>query len=256
MISRDGFTKLTSKPTNFDLAFPGLQDNEKLEAIFQVENARKNLDKYNGPEMAASVAQYEELIRKYAKKYDIPPDFLIGMIMLESKGDRFAVSEAGAKGLTQMGDLIAKKHNLYISDGDDDDRFDPEKIIEATASELAQSKEKEGTLAGAVQEWHMGEPHYQGFKRSFLAKMGVNLPDINVQPEGDSPDALKNAYDEAGFRINLYRLATIQKGVSPFKIFKDPEIHEIIQDPVWNDTENYIPYALAGIDKFYQEKPK
>ncbi len=256
MPSQVEFEKLTSKPTNFDLAFPGLYDSEKLEAISQVQNARESLDEYNGPEMAANVAQYDELIRKSAKENDISADILFGIVGLESKGDKFAVSSAGAKGLTQMGDLVARKHNLRLSDGEDDDRFDPEKIIPATANELAQLSEKEGTIAGAIQEWHMGEDHYQGFKRSFLARMGVVLPDINVQPENDSPEALQRAYEEASFRINLYKLTTIQRGVSPFKIFKDPKIHEIVQDSAWNDTENYIPYVLAAIDKYYQEKPK
>ncbi len=256
MPSQVEFEKLTAKPTNFDLAFPGLYDSEKLEAIYKVQNTRESLDEYNGPEMAAEISQYEELIRQSAKKYDFPADILIGIVGLESKGDRFAQSSAGAKGLTQMGDLVARKHNLHISDGEDDDRFDPEKIIPATARELAQLSEKEGTIAGAVQEWHMGEPHYQGFKRRWLAKMGVVLPDINVQPEDDSWEVLKDAHDEAIFRINLYKLTTIQRGVSPFKIFKDPEIHEITKDPAWNDTENYIPYVLAAIDKYYEEKPK
>lgn len=256
MPSQIEFERLTGKPTNFDLAFPGLADIEKLDAIYQVEEARADLDSHNGPEMAANISEYDALIRASAEKYDISSDMIIGIVGLESKGDRFAQSRAGAKGLTQMGDLVAKKHNLHISEGNDDDRFDPEKIIPATASELAQLRDKEGTLAGAVQEWHMGEDQYQGFKRTFLAKMGVDVPDINVQPENDSPEAMQRAYEEASFRINLYKIVTTQKGICPFKIFKDPEIHEKIQDPAWDNTENYIPLTLAVIDKYYQEKPK
>lgn len=66
-------------------------------------------------EEAEEIAKWVYL---YSKRYDLPPELILAMITVESHFDRFAVSDAGARGLMQVmpfwkEELGAPEDNLF-----------------------------------------------------------------------------------------------------------------------------------------------
>lgn len=48
------------------------------------------------------IKEYATLINKHSKEYDVDPFLIAGLMKVESRFDRYAVSDAGALGLTQV----------------------------------------------------------------------------------------------------------------------------------------------------------
>lgn len=78
-----------------------------------------------------SVEEYKEFIEVYAKKYDIDPFLILGVIDAESGFDKEAVSSVGARGLMQImpetGKWIASQ--IDILNFKEEELFDPETNI-------------------------------------------------------------------------------------------------------------------------------
>ena len=70
-----------------------------------------------------------------AKKWQLPPGFLIRLIWTESRFDPDAISPKGAGGIAQFMPATAKKRGLI-------DRFDPKSALRASAHYLAEFKHK------------------------------------------------------------------------------------------------------------------
>ncbi len=104
--------------------------SEEKKAVDSPEMAKNFISKFN-----SRLLQYNIIIKRAAKRFDIPQEIIKSVIMAESGGDNYAKAKTtSAKGLMQTIDstfLMAKKglekQGIYISD----DPFDPESSIMA-----------------------------------------------------------------------------------------------------------------------------
>jgi len=197
-------------------------------------------------------SQYESLIRNTAKAHGVPEELLLGLAMYESEGQANYVSDKGCKGLTAMGDEIALKHNLKISDGDDDERLDPDKILPATASELREYFERLGDWGLAFQEWHVGRTQlYDELLRPYFASAhGEDLPSINVAPTDATSEAKVAADLETQKILELYKQKIDQYQVTVYHLFKNPQIQELVSSSGWEGTDHYLPRIMGSYAMF------
>ena len=78
---------------------------------------------------------YDSLILKYAKKYEVEPDFVRAVIKAESRFDKGATSYCGAQGLMQL--MPATARSLGVNNA-----YDPEQNIEGGTKFLSQLLKK------------------------------------------------------------------------------------------------------------------
>jgi len=95
-------------------------------------------------------AQFEHLIKRYAKQFGVDPNLVRAIIQAESGFDPFATSIKGAQGLMQLMPETAK--DLSVQDA-----YDPEENIRAGVRYLKQMLEKfKGNLSLAVAAFNAG----------------------------------------------------------------------------------------------------
>lgn len=117
------------------------------------------------PKVQAAIpdyAEYEPFIVSAAKRFNLPPEVLRGVISIESSGDARAVSPKGAQGLMQVMpgtyDDLAKRYGLGANAND------PENNIMAGAAYLAEMRDRYGgDMAKALAAYNAGPG---GFERS------------------------------------------------------------------------------------------
>lgn len=118
--------------------------NEQIENILKVNNFDDLVT------ICKKIESYSETINKYAKKYNINPEYLFGLIFIESKGDSLSYnSSTDAKGLCQFTPETAKEFNLS-------DRENPHESINATSKFINYYQKFLGTEDLAVASFHMG----------------------------------------------------------------------------------------------------
>ncbi len=247
------FEALVGKgPTFLHLVYPNLPSQDMDIAKREAFEAGQFLLDYD---RILRTAQYEDLIRNNAKSQGVPEELLLGLVIAESGGDPKAVSDKGAKGLTQMMDEMAEKHGLQISGGDDDERFDPEKIVPPTARGLREEFERFGNWGLAFQAWHVGDGNlYKLLKLHVATAHGEELPDIKVEPDNDSPEAKAVADLEAERRKELYKDKIQAYGVTVYNIFKNPQVQEVSSGEAWENTDQYLPRIIGSAAMFEGNK--
>lgn len=113
------------------------------------------------------VAQYAILIDKYASQNKIDPYLLAGLMRVESRFDRYAVSDAGALGLTQV---VPKWHREKIkalkSSFGHFDIFEPEHNVALGSMILAEYMIKSKTKIGSLLRYNGS----LGMKKATYAK--------------------------------------------------------------------------------------
>lgn len=239
-------TTVQKPSTEFDLVYPNLSGETRqaaLDAVFEAQevmlpNILPNLER---------IKSYELLIRESAKAAQVPENLLLGLVIAESQGDPEAVSPVGAKGLTQMMDAMAQKYNLKISDGEDDERLMPEKILPASAKELKEAHDlRYGDWGLAFWEWHVGAPQvHEALKVYFSEKYQEELEDINVKPANDSAEAESTATAEAIRRIAINK-AKIQGRVNLADLFQNQTVAGMFTGEGWNKTDEYVSRIVAS----------
>ncbi|OGD88423.1 hypothetical protein A3J17_03835 [Candidatus Curtissbacteria bacterium RIFCSPLOWO2_02_FULL_40_11] len=232
--------------TEFDLVYGGLSGESRrgaLAEIFRVQGLMlPNINPHLG-----RIKQKEELVRKSAREAQVPEDLLLGLVITESLGDAKAVSYAKAKGLSQMMDPMAQKYNLRISQGDDDERFIPEKILAATAKELKEAFDtRYGDWGLALWEWHAGTGQvFRALRVYFSEKYGEELEDINVVVADETPDAQQKATAEAMRRI-VHNKSRIEGRVNMYDLFQNQSIAGMFEGEEWDVTHEYVPRIVAS----------
>lgn len=241
-------------PKPFEEAYGNLLPGEKEEALqFVIENGAKMENMSN--EQIARVLQYKGIVEKSVENTPIPSDLLLGLIAVESKGDRFAVSSTGVHlGLTQMSEGIARKHGLAVTGDENDERFIPEKIIPATAAELSEYMEVYGDdISLTLDTWHAGMGNVSGLIQTYVENsFGYRLPDFG---NGTDPEIVKLYTDEvAGTRTNETETPTsgdqidVRRGtrINSFRLLQDPETAEIIKGESWDNHDLYSPSVITS----------
>jgi hypothetical protein len=223
------------------LVYRGLSDEDLEIAKEDAVEAGKSLTDYG---RISRTAKYESRIRDIAEKHGVPGELFLGFVMYESEGFANSVSPTGAgeKGLTQMDDAMAQKHGLRTSDGNDDERFDPEKILPASAEELVEAYERLGDWGLAFQQWHVGmsQLYDEILKPYFLSAHDEDLPSIGETPESE----VQKVHE-------LYKAKIKQYKVTVYHLFKNPQIQEVVSGPRWYATDQYLPRILGSAGAYY-----
>jgi|SRR3989344_2296991 len=241
----------------FKAVFADLTSDEKRGALERVREAKALMLGILKNQVIENVSFNEDLIIKSAREKGVPESLLLGMVIMESSGNEKAVSGVGAKGLTQMMDGMAVKHELNINDGDDDERFIPEKILPATATELVEQYGRYGDWSLAVWDWHAGNKNVYTALQVYLKEAyREELPDINVYPSDESEEAKAVATVEADRRIRLFREAIGQHKITVYQLFENPTITEMFSGEEWNMTDEYVFRVVAASEAYLEEKRK
>ena len=250
----------------FKTIFPNLTEEERALALEQVRKGKVVMLNNLTNEAIVRIADNEDLIRSSAKRLgasDEVANLLVGLVITESNGRADALGEPDektgeqAKGLTQMLEAMAQKHNLTISGGQDDERFIPEKILPATALELLEYYSKFGNWGLAIWSWHAGEPQVYEAVRVYLSeKFDKELLDINVVPANDSPEAQAEATAVALQRMDEYKRAIRDYNVTIFHLFSHPTIRTMFSGKGWNMTDEYVYRVIGAQEAYFEEKSK
>lgn len=229
--------KEEEKETVVDLLYPWSNKSEEVGIREYVEKEKTVWGANINTEVIKSVVGIEDLIRQSARDYGMPEELLIGLVITESLGNPNAESlkelpwEERARGLTQMMKFLAEKNGLKVSPGEEDERFDPKKILPVTAKLLRQYYENHGNWGDAFEEWHMGLPNLFYLKRIALGSFGVRVENRQIRTLSE-----QNKLDS----YNMYRVTEIQKII----FNPDPKKNK------WDHPEIFLPRILAAIEKF------
>lgn len=231
--------EMLPRETSFNLLYGNLSNRQKMDARMEIAREKQIIESNLSFGQLADIESYESLIKSSAEKYDVPADLLLGLVIVESRGDPFAISDAGAKGLTQMMDEMAQNHNLKISDDLGDQRFNPELILPAAAREISEAHSRYGDWSLALWEWHAGAPQVYEAIKIYLSNRNLDLPDINVESE-----------EEAMARMGEYKKAIAARKINVYKLFKDQAVSEMFRGREWDQTEKYVPRIAAAAEIF------
>lgn len=194
-----------------------------------------------------------------SNKAGVPYHALLGIVITESHGDRMAVAQQDVeakkdnpdteihKGLTGMSESMARKYNLKVSDGDDDERFISSKILEATAEELLESFGQFNGQDGENKDW--GIPTFEWVAgrgrvylafQKFLEDEGIVKYDVpqNVPP-GESATAIATGL------ISDYQRVIREQKINIFTLLKDQNIAQVFEDLDWASIKPYVS-RVAG----------
>src|SRR5260221_9506832 len=95
------------------------------------------------------MADYTQLVKKYAKLHGVAPDLVLAVIAAESSGNPLARSKKGAQGLMQLMSSTAKELGVT-------DPFDPAQNIEAGTRYLGQLLKQFPDQRSAVAAYNFG----------------------------------------------------------------------------------------------------
>ena len=136
------------------------------------------------------MANYDDLVEAAAKKWNVDPALVKGVIRTESGGNPKATSPVGAQGLMQLMPGIAKTYGVK-------DAYDPAQNIDAGTRLLAENLDRFGNVQDALRAYHGGldkknwGEKTQAYPGKVMASLNQpqqpkNLPGI---PESASSDA-------------------------------------------------------------------
>lgn len=91
-----------------------------------------------------------------ARKWNLPPGFLVRLIWTESRFDADAISPKGARGIAQFMPGTAKARGL-------EDPFDPKSAIAASAKYLGELRDEYGNVGLAAAAYNAGEGRADSF---------------------------------------------------------------------------------------------
>ncbi|OGD66642.1 hypothetical protein A3F08_03060 [Candidatus Berkelbacteria bacterium RIFCSPHIGHO2_12_FULL_36_9] len=169
------------------------------------------------------VESYRPIVEKYAKEYQVDPEYLMGIIFIESKGDpnpkNRKIDHHGAVGLCQF--LPETARNLGLKD-----RTNPEQSIKAAAKYIHDFEDDLGGKALAIENFHMGY--------------------------GNLYDLIKVRYKISGYPD--YPKDMLPKGVDYPQIYhdvmrdKNSEAYQILSKGLSDDSANYYFKVLAAME--------
>lgn len=220
--------KIERPENEFDIVYGDLSPLENSKALDNILYQESIIaERYLDREHIELVKKYESLIRASAREKGVPEDLLLGLVIIESRGEPRAESnqelvfEERARGLTQMMIPMAEKYGLVVSEHGRDDRYIPEKILPATAAELRESYEVLGDWGLAFQEWHLGRQQLFDAISLYLEEKEEGLENVDIT---------KKVISENG--VNIHRLFD--------------KVGEGYTGESWNETTEYVARLVAG----------
>lgn len=246
----------TREATDVDIVFGKLSSEEGFVATKKIKTGEQLIVNNLGSlETVKRISSFENLVRKSAQENDVPENLLLGMVIVESNGDALAESRAGARGLTQMMEAMAMKYSLKTG-GSSDERFNPDKIVSATAKELAEAYQRFGNWGLAVWEWHAGAPKvYEAIQAYLRDAHKEYLPSINdgtAFPAAATQDEINAASTRAVELKKLYRDKIAEKSVNVHSLFQNSKVKDMFSGAAWDKTDEYV-YRIVAAARVYKE---
>ncbi|HLC57228.1 MAG TPA: transglycosylase SLT domain-containing protein [Candidatus Nanoarchaeia archaeon] len=133
----------------------------------------------------ARLSRYSEFINQASDSFGINPSLLTALIYVESKGNPYAVSKKGAKGLTQLMPLTAKSLGLKPWQ-----TTHPEYSIKGGSTHLSRLLTKYHSPAFALAAYNLGEKRLDSTLRK-LRKKGVPKPSWRQLKQGLPTQTIK-----------------------------------------------------------------
>jgi len=231
---------IEKNPTYFNLVYPGLSGEDLENAKEQViEASQLSLDLGR----ISRTLKYEGQIREIAREQGVPEELFLGFVAYESEGYPDSVGPVGERGFTQMTAEMANRYGLQTSEGEGDERFDPGKILPASAEELKGYYDKFGNWGLAFQAWNVGEPQlYELLNIYFDNAHNEYLPSIEETPESEVPEVIKQYKDKIE-----------EHGVTVYQLFNNSQVQIAIAGSGFAGTDWYVPRiagAAAAVEGF------
>tara|TARA_R110000824_G_scaffold199734_6_gene383707 strand:+ start:528 stop:1202 length:675 start_codon:yes stop_codon:yes gene_type:complete len=176
---------ISRQPTDAERLYQERSDRVVEQAIYEdrrIKNALIAMDK---------LKKYKHLFDAADKKYGLPPGTMISIAAVESGGrDKYVFgpskSSASAAGIVQLKADPARSYGLRVDD-EVDERFDPEKAIDAGAQAMAKKlKRYDGHIETALADYNAGNKYV----RDFEAGKG-SLPEGTRQYIGTIPTVME-----------------------------------------------------------------
>lgn len=132
----NNYENLNSNDTSYNNSNSNNQNTKIDLSPSTVDYKNSKGDVFDKTKAKPSYSEIESLVVKYAKKYNIEPSLAMAIINTESTFNNQCISKSGAVGLTQLMPSTAREMGLRV-DSTIDERWDPEKNIEAGIAYLA-----------------------------------------------------------------------------------------------------------------------
>ena len=245
-----------------DLLYPNLTVEEKVDLNSQLQNERSIVSEhYLTDEAIKNIKDLKPFIDQFALDWGVPPDLLLGMIIVESTGNQYAANQqkdaegniiSRAKGSVQITDPMAIAHGLIITDYDLDDpnydptldpdqRYDINIALQVVVDELSGAYARWGDWSLAAWEWHAGAKNIYSALQIYVShKDDIELPDAI----GVSDDVLSAQI------AKLYRDKITQDNINLFRLINNPAVYAEFSGPEWDNTLIYVLRALAAIEEY------
>lgn len=168
-----------------------------------------------------------------AKKHNLDPEIVKGMILIESSGNPEAVSPTGAVGVAQLMPAAAERFDV-----------NPENSYEAVIGMCEYLDELRSHFAGdmgmAIWAYHAGEGNVMNALRYyFMEKHNFDI--------GNYEKSLSMPTDEMRLKIEGNARGLIKKHkVTAFQLFRSEAVQDNVLADLEDDTQNYVHKAIAG----------
>lgn len=239
-----------------DVVFPNSYQ-EKGEIRTRVDEFKAKYKEAQVDKSIAKASDWDIKLRDKVGSAKLPSelgDLIMGMVIVESRGDPMAIaeteSEDKARGLVQITDSMARAHNMYVTGDSRDERFNVDSSLNVLISELKAAYGRWGNWGFAIWEWHAGAPTIYGAVQQYGADWFERLPDIDVSGSFPNPTV------EAGRRISLYRQKISDWNLNVFKMFGYKKIQDMFRGEQWNKTDEYLLRIVAAAELYREAKAK
>lgn len=193
--------------------------------------------------------EYEHIIDEASGKTGVPKNLLIGLVISESLGDKYAISSAGATGLTQITEGMAKELGIktsvdtyqrdenYDPQSDEiDERYNPQIVLLRTAEKLDEYYDwRFGDWEISGWAWHAGLGNVYNAIQTYIADTySEQLP--SVDPE--DPNAAET--------VVLYKAKIVQYQISLHRLFQNERVKDMFSEEGWDKTDEYVYRIIAA----------
>lgn len=222
--------------TPFEVVFEGLTDDQKKEAAEIVATARDWIRRNpHYRDMVRVTKQYEKEIRQMAQEINFPLELALAIILIENRGGIDEISDAGARGITQLMPETAKEYGLRVEEnwreGGIDERRDPIKSIGAMGGFLKDHLGKfQGNLGLTLWSYHGGIGNvYRALSIYAQESEGVEFGDLRDEKD----------------RLGKYNV---------HQVVSHPVVQRDLISKLEDESDLYAYKAVAAAELFEKEK--
>lgn len=238
----------------FDKVFKTLTPEQRALALEKVNTFKAEAESNNDMVKAYKdiIVQYGPLVKEVSQKYGIAEEWFYGIIFVESKGDTLAYNESsGSAGLVQFlapsGEDMGLK--VYPEYNEADERFDPEKCLNASARFLKTNEEILGGIEEAVWSNNAGAGNVmKAWEEYFKHVAGEDMGDYGQAIGSNNSDAVKEVLRNFRRLMDKYHPNATQ-------FLSDSEVQKFVGG-LKEDTGNYFYRVIGAVMALREQEAK